>query len=246
MPQRFLRPGLRDSDKWNACSFAAQSLYIRLLTLVDDYGRYDARISIIKGHAMALRDDVNPQHCAALRSELQSNALLLVYACDGKECLQLTNWQERARGASRYPAPTDSNTLRNPAESCGAQEKPAVSSGILPPSASPLVLVPSHRHESSPSPLVETETQVAALPTSDKKAVAKKIEPVSVADWLKSLGENPAYQFINVHREFSKMTSWCQVNRKQPTRRRFINWLNRTEIPLQPHSQPDHSKGFDS
>ena len=33
-------------------------------------------------------------------------------------------------------------------------------------------------------------------------------------------------------REFDKMTAWCTVNRKQPSRRRFINWLNRAERPM--------------
>jgi len=52
------------------------------------------------------------------------------------------------------------------------------------------------------------------------------------AEFLKGLESNPAYAGIHVQREFDKMTAWCTVNRKQPSRRRFINWLNRAERPM--------------
>lgn len=54
----------------------------------------------------------------------------------------------------------------------------------------------------------------------------------SDAEWLKSLESDPAYVGIHVQREFDKMTAWCAVNRKQASRRRFINWLNRAERPM--------------
>lgn len=54
----------------------------------------------------------------------------------------------------------------------------------------------------------------------------------SDAEWLASLGQNPAYQGINIGAEYGKMQAWCGANRKQPSRRRFINWLNRCERPM--------------
>ena len=50
--------------------------------------------------------------------------------------------------------------------------------------------------------------------------------------WLASLAIDPAFAGIDVQREFAKMSAWCSVNRKQPSRRRFINWLNRAERPM--------------
>jgi len=47
------------------------------------------------------------------------------------------------------------------------------------------------------------------------------------------LAENPAYQGINIEAELGKMTAWCAANSKQRTRRRFVNWLNRAERPIQ-------------
>jgi len=137
MPQRFLRPGITTSDGWNSCGWKAQSLYVRLITLVDDYGRYDGRIPIIHGHCFALRPDIKAQETAALVCELSDRSLLMVYSVEQKPYIQLLKWQERTRGESRYPDPKNGEILRNPAESCG----------ILPPEPAPLAI--SHQ----PSPL---------------------------------------------------------------------------------------------
>ena len=55
---------------------------------------------------------------------------------------------------------------------------------------------------------------------------------VSDEAWIESLKSNPAYAGIDVSREHAKMAQWCAVNRKQPTRRRFVNWLNRADKPM--------------
>jgi hypothetical protein len=51
-------------------------------------------------------------------------------------------------------------------------------------------------------------------------------------EWIKSLAVDPAYQGINVALESAKCARWCETNRKQMTRRRFINWLNNTDRPM--------------
>jgi hypothetical protein len=106
MPQRFLRPGITDSEHWNKCSFEAQSFYIRLMTLVDDWGRFDGRVPILHGSCFALRPDIDLQHTAALRSEMQTNNLIEVYEIEGKEYVQMLRWHERTRGTkSKWPNP---------------------------------------------------------------------------------------------------------------------------------------------
>jgi hypothetical protein len=56
--------------------------------------------------------------------------------------------------------------------------------------------------------------------------------PTSDADWLASLAADPTYAGIDVTREYGKMTAWCKAHRKEPTRRRFVNWLNRVDKPM--------------
>lgn len=56
--------------------------------------------------------------------------------------------------------------------------------------------------------------------------------PVDEGEWLSSLQGDVAYAHIPVLVELSKMQRWCIANRKEPSRKRFINWLNRIEKPL--------------
>ena len=60
--------------------------------------------------------------------------------------------------------------------------------------------------------------------------------PANDSEWLTNLAENDAYRHLNVRTEFAKMQAWCGANRKEPTRRRFVNWLNRAEKPISPRA----------
>jgi uncharacterized phage protein (TIGR02220 family) len=139
MPQRFLRPEIRNSSRWNAVSLKAQSLWIRLLTMVDDFGRCDGRASVICGNCWAVwnerhpSDAVNPQETAALCCELKASGLIEIYTSGDKEVLQLLQWQERARSEkSKWPDPQESA-----AERSGTQPNPASLALVPSPSPSP-------------------------------------------------------------------------------------------------------------
>lgn len=150
MPQRFLKPGITTSKKWDGCSWQAQSFYIRLLTLVDDFGRYDGDCMLLRSHAFPLRDDVSKNKVAELCKELQEAGLTLFYSINGKDYLQLTNWSERARAeSSRFPDPPTNGHLQTNVVSVTAnvvnpQENSAES--CLPRSS-------FLAHRSSPTPL---------------------------------------------------------------------------------------------
>jgi hypothetical protein len=118
MPQRFLRPGIRTSPRWNSVSHEAHTLYIAILTLVDDYGRYDGRPSVLWAEAFAVWNDQNPdetitcQQAAALCQQLDDAKLVEFYEVDGRTYLQVVQWQERARSKSIWPEPSDSKPQR--------------------------------------------------------------------------------------------------------------------------------------
>lgn len=50
--------------------------------------------------------------------------------------------------------------------------------------------------------------------------------------WLKMLEESPAYAGIDVRRELGKCQMWAGEAGKKVSRRRFINWLNKAEVPI--------------
>ena len=65
----------------------------------------------------------------------------------------------------------------------------------------------------------------------------KKTVVISDDEWLKTLEDNPTYQGLEVRVLYGRMCVWCETNGKRPTRRRFVNWLNREDKPLAPQKQ---------
>src|SRR6476660_974274 len=118
MPQRFLRPGITTSDRWNSASWLAQSFYIRLLTQVDDHGRFDGRIAVLQSYCFPLRTDVTRQKVQSAVSELEQCGLIERYETpDHKEFVQITQWHEKPRNKSKFADPSNCRLL-TAAESC--------------------------------------------------------------------------------------------------------------------------------
>lgn len=136
MPKRFLKPELTTSDRWNASKWITQSFYVRLITLVDDYGRYDARPAILRAHAFPLRLDVTDKAVTDMCEELAKNDLAIFYKSGDKMVLQLTRWVEEPRSKPKYP-PLDSNCeqLFAIARNCASPSSSSSSSNT--PSTSP-------------------------------------------------------------------------------------------------------------
>lgn len=101
----------------------------------------------------------------------------------------------------------------------------------------------------APLPRSEETERTIEAPTEENVAAATPASSMNCsaddAEWIAELQRDPAYTGIDVPREFAKLNRWCVVNRKQPTRRRFINWLNRVDRPIsrQPET-PNHAGGF--
>lgn len=104
MPTRYLKPGIRDSERIDALDPITETLYYRLIVTVDDFGRYDARPSMVKSACFPVKDSVTPQHVATMLNELHRNELITLYAVAGKPYLQMQKWDNKPRAAeSNYP-----------------------------------------------------------------------------------------------------------------------------------------------
>ena len=95
--------------------------------------------------------------------------------------------------------------------------------------------MPKHMPEQSPLNAPSPSPSPEQPPEQSKTVGASGSRPTTICDedWLNGLEADSTYAGINVRVEFGKMNNWCQVNRKQPSRRRFVNWLNRVERPIQ-------------
>jgi hypothetical protein len=76
------------------------------------------------------------------------------------------------------------------------------------------------------------ETVVSPPPKTPIRKKQSTEQSINDQAWLECLKENPAYTGLDVDICLGKMIAWCEANGKKPTRRRFVNWLNREERPL--------------
>ena len=108
MPTRYLKPGIRDSEPIDRLRPVTECLFYRLLVTVDDYGRFDARPSMVKAQCFPIKESCSIESCAAMLDELASHGLIALYTIDGKPYLQMQKWDNAPRAKeSKYPSITD-------------------------------------------------------------------------------------------------------------------------------------------
>lgn len=84
-----------------------------------------------------------------------------------------------------------------------------------------------------PSPSASASVSDSESGSEEKKeGIKEKMNGLVDSEWIARLVNDPTYKGIDVNREFGKMANWCRENRVEPTRRRFINWLNRADRKL--------------
>lgn len=112
MPSRILREGILSSDRVNSLSTAAEVFYRRLMSVVDDYGRFDGRPSMLRVSCYPLRvDAVREADLSRWIAECVKAGLLVLYAVDGKPFLEMQDFRQQARAKSKYPAPADGQMI---------------------------------------------------------------------------------------------------------------------------------------
>lgn len=106
MPTRMLREGILTSDRIALLSWGAETFYRRLMSIVDDYGRYDGRVLILMARCYPLQlDRVSPALVQQWLDEVAAAELVLVYEVDGKQYLQLDDFGQRIQSPSKWPPP---------------------------------------------------------------------------------------------------------------------------------------------
>lgn len=111
-------------------------------------------------------------------------------------------------------------------------ENNAVTPSPSPPSPTPPSPTPPPTHANAHAPVREgQQTADLVLSASDvvKRSRRKTAKPMVEDEdaWLEALSTNPVYRNIDVRIEHGKMLVWCDTNRQQPTRKRFVAWINR-------------------
>lgn len=228
MPQRFLRPGITNSERWNSVSFDAQSFYIRILTEVDDYGRCDGRPSVLLGKCFSIWNEQNPdknidlQQVLFMLQQLAASRLILIYEADGKRVLQMLQWQERIRAGtiSKWPS---------------AQNLQQLDTNLLPPSPSPTP---------TPSPTPLNGVVDEAFKTFWKKYPRKEGKGAAYKSFVRLKCYDMMEKIIPAIERHRKTEQWCKDGGRfipHPT-----TWLNQgrwddegIDIQIKPVQDPN-------
>lgn len=108
MPNRIVREAILTSGKVDQLDNAAEVFYRRLLNVVDDYGRYDARPAVLRSACFPLRaDKVREADCSRWLAICEKAGLIVLYEVGGKPYLVLLNLGEPRAKTSRFPDPPD-------------------------------------------------------------------------------------------------------------------------------------------
>lgn len=112
MPNRIIKDSIRTSESINQLTAEEEVFWYRLITLLDDFGRYDGRPSVLRSAAFPLRvDSVTVEMVEGYLVKLAEVGSISRYEVGGKPYLVAGAWAThnppRAK-ASRWPDPPGS------------------------------------------------------------------------------------------------------------------------------------------
>jgi hypothetical protein len=107
MPNRIIREGILTSEKFEKLSWPEEVFYRRIMSVVDDYGRYYAKPALLRAACYPLLlQKVSDSDIEKWLTACVNSALVRVYpAKDGKRYLEINDFRQQVRSnASKFPA----------------------------------------------------------------------------------------------------------------------------------------------
>lgn len=106
MPSRILREGILDSDRIEQLDWPAEVFYRRLMSKVDDYGLFDARLTTLRTTLYPLRvDRVREADIARWVAMCEAAGVIALYEHGGKPFGQMLETRWQARSEPKHPLP---------------------------------------------------------------------------------------------------------------------------------------------
>ncbi len=117
MPTRLLREGILTSETVNRLSIGAELFYRRLMSVVDDYGRYHAHLNLLHANVCIHRwHQMSQEDVAGYLKECVDLGLIEVY--NDNKTLEIKKFDQRRRTPSKFPKPPE----REPAPECPSND----------------------------------------------------------------------------------------------------------------------------
>jgi hypothetical protein len=106
VPNRIIREAILSSVPVATLGWPEEVFYRRLMSIVDDYGRYEALPQLVRSRCYPLQTDlVRVADITRWMAACQKAGLVVLYEVDGKQYLQLEKFGQQQRTASKCPAP---------------------------------------------------------------------------------------------------------------------------------------------
>ena len=221
MPNRIIRDGILQSEAVAELSWAEEVFYRRLMSVVDDYGRYHALPKLLRAACYPLQiDKVSDSDIGKWIAGCVNAGLVRVYSAkDGKSYLEIVKFGQRVQSKSKFPEP--------PVIS-GEEEKDI---------ANPPCSTVNNRLDGDGDGDDTCTKQQSCIPADDSPVVASlplvdgcnfNITQAQVDGWA------PAYPGIDIGVQLHKARVWLESNpKKRKTRTgiaRFVtSWLGRAQ-----------------
>lgn len=110
MPNRIVREAILSSERVAALAWPEEVFYRRLMSIVDDYGRTEANPQLLRSKCYPLQTDtVRAADISRWMAACQKAGLILGYEVSGKQYLELLNFGQQQRSASKCPQPPASD-----------------------------------------------------------------------------------------------------------------------------------------
>lgn len=105
MPNRIIREGIITSEPVNRLGWAEEVFYRRLLSVVDDFGRFHGNPSLLRAACYPLQiDKVGNQDIAKWLTECVRAGLVRAYTVEGKDYVEVEKFGQQVRAkTSKFP-----------------------------------------------------------------------------------------------------------------------------------------------
>lgn len=116
MPSRYIRDGLLDSERLARAGELAEVLFVRLMLVADDYGRFDGRITVMCRKCWPIGDESTPSELDIIDrlAALDREGLIRAYEVDGKPYILIPRFRQRTRAQrSKYPDPPSPEQVKD-------------------------------------------------------------------------------------------------------------------------------------
>lgn len=119
MPSRLLREGILDSDAVNTLTWGGEVFYRRLMSVVDDYGRFDGRAAVLRSRLYPLKiSSVSEADVSSWLAECQMAGLVSRYSVEGRPYILFHKLGAQQRTKAKFPGPSSEADLRAPVNNC--------------------------------------------------------------------------------------------------------------------------------